>query len=1263
MKKMVRILSVIMLVAMMMSILNVAAFAEVFDSNGNAVSGNSSDNGLVVSADPNAELVANEKAASSAAAEAEDAEAVPVEAGSQYSILSTSASALDYFSSEEMLEENPIIYYNAKYIVYLREHMDELKVTNPDVIETAYALFGEKYMNMEFGKTTTVVSKSVALKAQADSLASIIEKLEALQADPTDADGILALRKVANAYRDTFSGVANYDFTAEESAFGSLEAALDAAKAELANVNAEIEKLGSEGEKKEEKKAEEAAEEVEETPAPEITPTPNEAIAAGALFMSPMKMFLKLMATPLVSVSDLAGKTMTLSSTVNITGLPDWPIVVTLDNAVLTAPAGAYAFSINGAATNVTIEACTIYGNAVDVCEGSATLKFVNVIDNTGDAIPAVRVRNSGSRLEIGNCELSSNGGAATVDAESGTTLYINGYNKINNSGATNAAVFVNGANVTVDDSETTQSIISNVNYTGLRIDSGSVTAKGNAKFSGKSGVIVNSGSFVMQDNVRVDGIGKASPGTSPAGAAIEVTKDSGSAYIANGELYAEYGYAIYTNTKPARCYVANDQKVICTSKVDCKDQYSSGIITVNGKAFANATEANNEISAKLTVGEKVNVELLGDLNDTVPLTVANPGEVSINGNGHTFKTSAGYGLAVSDGTVNVSNISLEAPVALGVGGVSVTPMVSLNNNTILKGTTTAIVANTKGEVSVNDATMYGDQAFSITGDAKVTVNSCKDNCKNPVGPTGSVAGKDNLLILGGYYLYKYTTESNPINDTYVEYYVPEGVASISEKANSDGYYVVTMEYTPTVEIVNGTTGYDENGIPYVVYDKANPKYITFNVDPKVLRIDAVPEGSGTSVNIFNNTAKGGTEGEIVIDIDAFQMNLGSGVYDLQFKFKNGYVLSQKLHLEVLPEVAKLVARSNFADASPASVNAKDINKAVSEYTVGAKQYVYAEVSELPTRIGVSADPNGEEGMTWFDYYNKQTAPDGVRVLQKDNGHYYILVDYAFLDQLSAGQDYIFLDYDGAVRRLDLKIVNPNVSIDPTYLSYWGTDGKATFTVKPDFKDVYIDGKLVPTEFVKYDTDTHKLTIDGEYLNQLPKGDHLMEVETSKGWLSSTVHTGVALRPDPVDYHVYGGAKALNFVASDVIDTSAGIWIGKNNPVQIPADMIYFYNNNTKFTVSPSYLNRLALGTYYISAYVWNGEDYEYTSTTFRIVSASSAAYNPNTGDTFNPVVWIVIAALAAVIVVVFLVPALKKKGGAEIAKAAEEVIKEEQKK
>jgi len=131
-----------------------------------------------------------------------------------------------------------------------------------------------------------------------------------------------------------------------------------------------------------------------------------------------------------------------------------------------------------------------------------------------------------------------------------------------------------------------------------------------------------------------------------------------------------------------------------------------------------------------------------------------------------------------------------------------------------------------------------------------------------------------------------------------------------------------------------------------------------------------------------------------------------------------------------------------------------------------------------------------------------------------------------------------------------------------------------------------------------------------------------------------------------IDYHVYGQNRVVSFAASDRINQDGGVWIGSSNPTRLDPSA-YTWNGTNGFTLNSAFLNRLALGTYYISAYVYNGSNgYNYTTTTFRVISATQASNNPATGDDSNITLWLVILALSAVAIVVIAVPQFKKKKG-----------------
>ncbi|MDO5446015.1 MAG: hypothetical protein Q4F31_10400, partial [Eubacteriales bacterium] len=287
-------------------------------------------------------------------------------------------------------------------------------------------------------------------------------------------------------------------------------------------------------------------------------------------------------------------------------------------------------------------------------------------------------------------------------------------------------------------------------------------------------------------------------------------------------------------------------------------------------------------------------------------------------------------------------------------------------------------------------------------------------------------------------------------------------------------------------------------------------------------------------------------------------------------------------------------------------------------------------------------------------------------------GNYAFFISYADLNNLVPGQNFVFADYGDTLYQIEkstdeyasvmeeFNMVNDDVYITPTSVKWSTLSGMAYFTVKPDILNsdsanctsVYIDGECVPKQYWTYDKDTHSLGFKTEYLKQLPKEAHTLEVITSNGKVGATIETNVGLAPKNLDYHVYGGAKSLSFVASDKINKEGGIWIGSSNPVKLDPSC-YVWDSDTGFTLSSAFLNRLNLGTYYISAYVWDGSQYVYRTTSFKVISASQASYNPSTGDSSKIFIWVIVLVLSAVAIVVILLPRFKKGDGKEDTKAA----------
>ncbi len=502
----------------------------------------------------------------------------------------------------------------------------------------------------------------------------------------------------------------------------------------------------------------------------------------------------------------------------------------------------------------------------------------------------------------------------------------------------------------------------------------------------------------------------------------------------------------------------------------------------------------------------------------------------------------------------------------------------------------------------------------------------------------------------------------------------------------------------------------DGTKVPYIVYDKSNPDPLVFKeVAPALVQIDAVGIYTDDKGKVVENgkvypifTAENGRTGTIRIPDRAVLEDCPSGRYDLRFTFKNGYVMQDKLRLYVFPKYAGLFAvpnglvDSNSQIISPNNADVTittggdplidytaaeyfngeivkylndtfDLVKNNTAYPIGAINWNVAVVtSELPDKvtIGNAADNTNSillenyiyNGGTGYVGLNEDTFTGvedrttwGVVPTGPYAGYYFYIISYADLNNLSAGQNWVFLNwngFDGALKNLPLTIKNDYVTISPTKVDWSKIDNYVNFTVHPAPQAVYVDGELVPSGYWTYDAATKALSIKGTYFAPLDSKDHTLEVVTGLGKASATVTTGMGLKANGIDYHVYGGNRVVNFQASDRINQDGGIWIGSSNPTRLDPSA-YTWNGTNGFTLNPAFLNRLALGTYYISAYVYNGNNgYNYTTTTFRVISATQASNNPATGDNSNITLWLVILALSATAIVVIVVPQFKKSKG-----------------
>lgn len=688
-------------------------------------------------------------------------------------------------------------------------------------------------------------------------------------------------------------------------------------------------------------------------------------------------------------------------------------------------------------------------------------------------------------------------------------------------------------------------------------------------------------------------------------------------------------------------------------------------------------------------------------------------GSVVFNGNSHVVRVTDTDGVNITTGNVTIKNVSFDGNHngydGINVSGgstVYIGPNVTVghfdNGLHVLDDGTT---------VTVNGFTVEAHNPVGICVDdnSKTTILMCKVDSRTPIDARN--LGTDGILYIdGGWFAYKEDVANPPVSGDKVATYVDPDVAYV-KYVEKDKYYEVLYNDTPNVEIdTTITTRYgnepqpDGSVIPYIIYDKSNPDPIVFKeVMPSLIQIDAVGimtlDGkvvpNGEVYPIFS--APNGRTGTIRIPDRAVLEDLPSGRYDLRFTFKRGstttypaeegYVMENKLRLYVFPKYAGLFAVPNNEEISPSVMDPMtlteffngniveylnsnfDLIKTNTAYPIGAIGWNVAIVtSELPDKVTIGNAADNTNSILLENYIFDPSTATGYTTIQDDMYHnaedrttwgvvpsgpykdyYFYIISYADLNNLSAGQNWVFLNWngmDGALKNLPLTIKNDYVSISPTTVKWSKINGDVTFTIRPTCDAVYIDGELVPSGYWTYDPSTHVMTLKGTYLGAMDAKDHMLEVVTGLGKASATITTGMGLMANGIDYHVYGQNRVVSFAASDRINQDGGVWIGSSNPTRLDPSA-YTWNGTNGFTLNSAFLNRLALGTYYISAYVYNGSNgYNYTTTTFRVISATQASNNPATGDDSNITLWLVILALSAVAIVVIAVPQFKKKKG-----------------
>ena len=1312
MKKMVKLLSVVLLISMMFSMMaaGASAIVDTAPSQGGIVLGGPSSVGvsdsgnMVIGADQRPEddspfMGVRVEDIESGAANAASY-GVSLSSSERLSIINDLLAELEkqeeyngQFDSYPGIDDSADVnvQLNKDFLMYIRDNTDSLKTTEngQKTLKTAIELFGEDAV---YGPTPDLTALTAEYNDLQDQILNMRAAFNAAQAaaqeeaPETEIPEAEAPEAEAAPTEDAQAvegdgAEANFDVLAAETSFGAGYANIDevpeyqAAKARFMEVAAELRKYG----------ALPGLLGAQITDANKIKSNWSDISSQGSSLAS--------------AVAGGGTVVFDKGNSFDICNSTDYRITINLNGATIDATGCPAAFTIqNGTyGGTITFTNGTINGDGFYVFNGGVLnlggLINTSLIDITVNAkTNAVYVDDTGTAVCGQGTTL--NGGIDTVRVNKGGAFLMTG-GTIN--GGSESAIYAcdtegngkdgsgNPRKATVEITGSTAEVINkNDNGKAVAIQGSSnsqITVKAGTIY-GPSGITVSgAGTTLDITGGNITGftrkIGLTYPST---GAAITFYGDNASkadgtvplVYAFGGTLRSEYTAAVIALTSSGTRYTtSNPRSSIKAISVDTvnvtvqeaageESDYAQAVALVNKIGYASLDEAIAAANA-LSATENATITLLDDCEASSTAIAAGKFNITFDGNGHTIKADSkdGISVAASTGKVDIKNVTIHATTC-DKSGIAVTGKanVGIYDVTVDHCAYGLYVMGADANVTVNGFNVDNSTKNGFHCDnGKTTVVMCKIDCDTPVDAATKAAA---LKINGGWFLHKEDmNEPDETKRTQVSTFVDPDVSYV-KYVEKDRYYEVLYNDTPTVEIKAGATGYEADGTPYVKYDKADPDPIIFTVTPAVKRITAVSKtDSKLSYPLF--TAEKGKSGDIRIPDNEVLMDCLSGAYDLEFEFMNGYTIKDKLSLYVFPKTALLFKVPNILELSP-SVGAGAAEKnngnivdylikdnLTDKYSVGENENIAVVMSELPDRITIGNVADGSAETSLENYIYDFKAGDrttwGVVPSGPYAGDYFYFISYADLNNLASGQNYVFLEWDGvdgALKRLPLTLKNSAVSISPTELDWSKIDSFANFTVKPSVDTVYVDGEKVDEAYWDYNTDNHVLSIKGSFLKALENKEHNIEVITPLGKVNATLNTGIGLRAKNIDYHVYGGAKALSFVTSDKINKEAGIWIGSSNPTKLDPSA-YTWDSDTGFTLSPAFLNRLALGTYYISCYVYNGTEYEYTTTTFKVISASQASYTPSTGDNSNIVVWLVILVLSAVAIVVIILPRLKK--------------------
>lgn len=585
---------------------------------------------------------------------------------------------------------------------------------------------------------------------------------------------------------------------------------------------------------------------------------------------------------------------------------------------------------------------------------------------------------------------------------------------------------------------------------------------------------------------------------------------------------------------------------------------------------------------------------------------------------GVNYETIAAAIAAAGDGaTVTLlgdvtEDVTVDKNLVLNLGGRKLTGALALNagksltlKNGELAGAVSDSGALTLESVKLGDIAVE-DGASLTAADANAAAGNITAKGANAViaisnGSFGELKGGDFVPAEGSN---KVTGGSfaKGESENFATAYLAEGY----EAKLVDGRFVVSKKEAPpaTAKVTSpdGKTEYGADSNAYVEFFKGEAesgsnKDLVFLLD-QPLKSLSVGGKTLTNGSDYNYDAEKNTI--TIAKSAAFLKTLPAGRNMLVFSFENGAEVQAKLY--VYPSIVF-------------TANDRDYNY----YIQGSGSGLSAVVSDAPKGISICNSGKGEDhAKNLIDSANYSV--DGGKVTVKS----------AYLDSISSGATKIGFWYDEALMVYDLSVL-PAPSISPADSNkdgkwYYG-DSTMVYTLSPNIVSVSVDGtKLGSDNYTAGDKGI--LTLKSAFLKSLKYGEHTLSVETRDGSVSTKFSTNPSLVAKNGNTHTLGGKKDLAFVASDPVSK---VWIGSK---ELDTKNYTLSSDKKTVTLKADFLNTLKADTsYVITVQVEAGTP----TATFKILSASSAASNPKTGDSSGAALWAGVLVLSGAAVVALL--------------------------